>query len=51
MPRMLGQRLAQKLGQPVVIENRSGAAQNLGAEYAHVLHVRPRSGEIRGNAC
>jgi tripartite-type tricarboxylate transporter receptor subunit TctC len=33
MPRILGQRLAIKLGQPVVIENRSGAAQNLGAEY------------------
>jgi tripartite-type tricarboxylate transporter receptor subunit TctC len=33
MPRILGQHLAQKLGQPVVIENRSGAAQNLGAEY------------------
>ena len=33
MPRILGQRLAVRLGQPVVIENRSGAAQNLGAEY------------------
>src|SRR4051794_22717826 len=33
MPRILGQHLAQKLGQAVVIENRSGAAQNLGAEY------------------
>src|SRR5690242_344980 len=33
MPRILGQQLAVKLGQPVVIENRSGAAQNLGAEY------------------
>jgi tripartite-type tricarboxylate transporter receptor subunit TctC len=33
MPRILGQRLSIKLGQPVVIENRSGAAQNLGAEY------------------
>ena len=33
MPRILGQHLATKLGQPVVIENRSGAAQNLGAEY------------------
>ena len=32
MPRILGQHLAAKLGQPVVIENRSGAAQNLGAE-------------------
>jgi len=33
MPRILGRYLAAKLGQPVVIENRSGAAQNLGAEY------------------
>ena len=33
MPRILGQHLAAKLGQPVVIENRFGAAQNLGAEY------------------
>src|SRR6478672_4445798 len=32
-PRILGRHLAAKLGQPVVIENRSGAAQNLGAEY------------------
>ena len=33
MPRILGQHLSTKLGQPVVIENRSGAAQTLGAEY------------------
>jgi len=33
MPRILGQHLSTRLGQPVVIENRSGAAQNLGAEY------------------
>jgi tripartite-type tricarboxylate transporter receptor subunit TctC len=33
MPRILGQHLSNRLGQPVVIENRSGAAQNLGAEY------------------
>ncbi|MEA2979648.1 MAG: hypothetical protein QOF09_1471 [Alphaproteobacteria bacterium] len=32
MPRILGQHLSAKLGQPVVIENRPGAAQNLGAE-------------------
>src|SRR6185295_3778125 len=35
MPRILGQQLSAKLGQPVVIENRSGAAQNLGAEIAY----------------
>ncbi len=33
MPRILGRHLATKLGQPVVIENRSGAAQHLGADY------------------
>src|SRR4029079_7839461 len=33
MPRILGQHLSAKLGQSVVIENRAGAAQNLGAEY------------------
>jgi tripartite-type tricarboxylate transporter receptor subunit TctC len=35
MPRILGQHLAAKLGQPVVIENRPGAAQNLGAELVY----------------
>jgi tripartite-type tricarboxylate transporter receptor subunit TctC len=34
MPRILGQHLSTRLGQPVVIENRPGAAQNLGAELA-----------------
>src|ERR1700681_1324835 len=34
MPRILAQHLSAKLGQPVVIENRSGAGQNLGAELA-----------------
>jgi tripartite-type tricarboxylate transporter receptor subunit TctC len=34
MPRILAQHLAARLGQPVVIENRSGAGQNLGAELA-----------------
>src|SRR6476619_1399218 len=32
MPRILAQHLSAKFGQPVVIENRPGAAQNLGAE-------------------
>jgi tripartite-type tricarboxylate transporter receptor subunit TctC len=35
MPRILGARLAVKLGQSVVIENRPGAAQNLGAEIVY----------------
>jgi tripartite-type tricarboxylate transporter receptor subunit TctC len=34
MPRILAQHLSERLRQPVVIENRAGAAQNLGAELA-----------------
>lgn len=32
LPRIIAQKLAEKWGQPVVIENRPGASQNLGAE-------------------
>ena len=32
LPRLIGEKLTTKWGQPVVIENRPGAAQNLGAE-------------------
>jgi tripartite-type tricarboxylate transporter receptor subunit TctC len=32
MPRIIGDRLSKKWGQPVVIENRTGAAGNIGAE-------------------
>ncbi|MFL5052781.1 MAG: Bug family tripartite tricarboxylate transporter substrate binding protein [Xanthobacteraceae bacterium] len=32
LPRIIGEKLTLKWGQPVVIENRPGAAQNLGAE-------------------
>jgi tripartite-type tricarboxylate transporter receptor subunit TctC len=32
LPRIIADKLSQKWGQPVVIENRAGAAQNLGAE-------------------
>src|SRR6185295_9512635 len=35
MPRILAQQLAAKFGQSVVIENRPGAAQNLGAELVY----------------
>jgi tripartite-type tricarboxylate transporter receptor subunit TctC len=32
LPRIIGEKLTAKWGQPVIIENRPGAAQNLGAE-------------------
>jgi tripartite-type tricarboxylate transporter receptor subunit TctC len=32
MPRLIGERLSRKWGHPVVIENRAGAAGNIGAE-------------------
>jgi tripartite-type tricarboxylate transporter receptor subunit TctC len=32
LPRMIGEKLSAKWGQPVVIENRPGASQNIGAE-------------------
>ena len=33
MPRLMAEKLHAKWGQPVVIENRAGAAQNIGAEF------------------
>src|SRR6187431_1229448 len=35
MPRILGERLSARVGQPVLIENRPGAAQNLAAEIVY----------------
>jgi tripartite-type tricarboxylate transporter receptor subunit TctC len=35
MPRILGEKLSEKWGQPVVVENRTGAAGNIGAEYVY----------------
>ena len=39
MPRALSDRIAEKIGQPVVIENRPGAAGNIGADV--VFHADP----------
>src|SRR6195256_6367784 len=39
IPRLVGDWLSRKWGQPVVIENRRGAAGNIGAEY--VYHSNP----------
>lgn len=33
LPRVVGEKLSARWGQPVIIENKSGAAQNLGAEF------------------
>src|SRR5712671_3097216 len=39
VPRLVGDWLSRKWGQPVVIENRTGAAGNIGAEF--VYHSNP----------
>jgi len=39
IPRLVGEWLSRKWGQPVVIENRTGAAGNIGAEF--VYHAKP----------
>ena len=45
VPRLVAERLSRKWGQPVVIENRTGAAGNIGAEAARQsaspIAVRP----------
>ena len=37
--RLIGQELSQRLGQPVLVENRTGASGNIGTDY--VAHARP----------
>lgn len=48
LPRMLGEKLSMRWGRPVIVENRSGAAHNIGAETVaraepdgHTLLVTP----------
>src|SRR5438552_7856480 len=33
IPRIIGEKLSLKWGRPVIVENRAGAAGNIGAEY------------------
>jgi len=35
IPRIIGEKLSAKWGQPVIVENRVGAAGNIGAEYVY----------------
>ena len=39
LPRLISEQLASRLGQPVIIENRAGAAGNIAAEY--VYNIEP----------
>jgi tripartite-type tricarboxylate transporter receptor subunit TctC len=39
IPRLIGDWLSRKWGQPVIIENRTGASGNIGAEFAY--HAKP----------
>src|SRR5262245_10532784 len=50
MARTLGEKLQQKLGQPFVVENRSGGAGNIGIEFVarsapdgHTILINPNS--------
>ena len=35
IPRIVGEKLSAKWGQPVIVENRAGAAGNIGAELVY----------------
>jgi tripartite-type tricarboxylate transporter receptor subunit TctC len=47
IPRLVGDWLSRKWGQPVVIENRTGAAGNIGAEF--VYHSTPDGYTLLGS--
>ena len=49
MPRIVADWLSRKWGQPVVIENRTGAAGNIGAEAAY--RAEPRYGTCWNFTC
>ena len=48
IPRLVGDWLSRKWGQPVIIENRTGAAGNIGAEF--VYHSAPDGYTLLGVA-
>ena len=50
MPRIFGEKLAAKWGQPVVVDNRPGAAGNIGAELVYKARARRLHAAFRAAA-